>query len=138
MWRFIMDMKICLWIWKYVYGFKNSNPFVKYVYDNYSNLEKIYNEKLDKINKEYPYPFHSLQHCNPQQCSHGYTKPLLDKEKSIIKRELNIYPNIIQNIKNKTREYYYVNYDEFLDLFEKKINMVQEISFREVNKEVVI
>lgn len=73
---FVKYKKLCedlIWIQKYVYGNKESKPFVDYIFDY--------------------------------------------KEKNCIDQETK---NIYKKIGSKSREYYYVNYEEFLDLFGTK------------------
>lgn len=114
--------KLCLdimWIQKYVYGSRDSKPFVDFVFD-YKDKNSIDYEikntqhEIDKNNLE-----HSRHYQCNGQCAYIYWNNNLN---STLKELINL-KNIIEKIQNKSREYYYINYDEFLDLFCSKDQM---------------
>jgi hypothetical protein len=110
--------KLCedlIWIQKYVYGYKDSKPFVDYVYD-YKEKNCIGNQINDiqnQINQN------QLSHLRCWQCSSncGYLNTINNLTPQL--KELEKLKTILEKL-TKSREYYYVNYDEFLDLFGTK------------------
>lgn len=107
--------KLCediIWIQKYVYGIKDSKPFVDYVYE-YKEKKCIDNEinsiefkiNQEKISHQRCGCYHPCSYCNRIKIWTLQLEQL--KKLKIIFEKL-----------TKHKEYYYVNYEEFLDLFE--------------------
>lgn len=104
--------KLCedfMWIQKYAYGFKNSNPFVDYVYDYGEKNNKLIEDCNNQV-KQYEIQYKSYPHENTLNTLNQWNECL---------KELIKFKTILTKL-DKPREYYYVNYEEFLDLFEKK------------------
>lgn len=109
-----------IWIQKYVYGNENTNPFVDYIYDNYIENNKVLNiiddlkKKIKKISKsDYNYSYSSAKSKIFQKqikgllCLTNHFDTQMEYDKLVFKVRI-----------NKPREYYYINYEEFLDLFD--------------------
>lgn len=134
-----------IWIEKYVYGDENTKPFVDYIYDNYIENNKLLNiiddlrNKIDKIPKCTNYQcdgqcnwhmYDHLKQLNALLCLTDYCgKTFISNHCNIsmsghrIKNEFTSIQLSDLDIKlriNKLREYYYINYEEFLDLFGTK------------------
>lgn len=113
--------KLCedmAWIRKYVYGFNNSKPFVDYVYDNFdftSNRINEINLQLKLLDKEHNNRNHPWISYPSGWCDICLNINKLNNELS----QLNEFNHSLNKI-TKSREYYYVNYEEFLDLFGPK------------------
>lgn len=110
--------KLCgdlMWIKKYVYGNENSKPFVDYVFD-YKEKNCIQYE-IDGFQTSFDQ--NKLSHSRCYQCGNGCGYLNMNRILTVQLGELEKLKIIFERMEN-SREYYYVNYEEFLDLFGTK------------------
>lgn len=105
-----------IWIQKYVYGFGDSKPFVDYIYD-YKEINCI-DSDIKNIEEQIT-EFRLHIRGNSDNCQS------LNRLNLIIEELINLKK--IFDIIIKPREYYYINYEDFLDLFGNK----NELGIRE-------
>lgn len=126
--------KLCediIWIKKYVYGLKNTKPFVDYVYDFWNNEDKlndIINKLKIKINDGTQrcsgHKYGTYSNYSPRNDNGRLNRCGNCENKLVIESELKHYTDLKNKLHhlNKPREYYYVNHEEFLKIFKRELN----------------
>ena len=124
---FLHYKKLCediMWIQKYVYGLGDSKTFVDYIFD-YDEKKDI-NKEIHDCNKEIQDCSEKIKRNEKNSFKHIYCK---DPKNIDLHRSLDVLNMKLRELTNlkiilakldKPREYYYANYNEFLDFFGKK------------------
>lgn len=121
--------KLCndiIWIKKYVYASKDTKPFVDYVYDFWNDENKL-DDIIDKLKIQI--------NSEPKDCSSHRTYCLvcsICNKKQALEAELKEYTKLKNNLTflRKPREYYYVNYEEFLNTYKSQCQYTNQIYHR--------